>query len=133
MNWDAEAAAVANYVGDNMFEAHRGAMSWRQVGIAVVFGNDCYADDDRTKEEVFLLREALSQVGAKVLGFGVDTSEGYSWAMIVEPPDNVNVPFLNRMIWQISVDLRIHGSAYQAQIALSPLAEQSIRPYYSAN
>src|SRR4051812_8954710 len=38
-NWNTEAATMADYVSDNMFGAHRGAMTWKQEGVSVVFGN----------------------------------------------------------------------------------------------
>ena len=60
-DWNAEAATMAQYVFDNMFEAHRGAMPWNQEGISVVFGNDGYGKDDRAKNEVAMVRKYLEE------------------------------------------------------------------------
>jgi hypothetical protein len=96
IDWDAEAVAMAVYVGDHLFSAHRGAMPWRQVGISVVFGNDGYRYDLRTKEEVETVRGVFKARGIKVLGFGVEPEEGYSWAMLVDSDD---APTLNAIVW----------------------------------
>ena len=62
-NWNTEAATMADYVGDNMFEAHRGAMTWKQEGVSVVFGNDGYTQDGRARSEVAMVREHLGAGG----------------------------------------------------------------------
>src|SRR5262245_46722961 len=97
-DWNTEAAKMADYVGEEMFEAHRGAMPWRQIGISVVFGNDGYEDqpgeesDSRAKREVALVRGTLEREGVDVLGFGTCPGDGYSWAMLVRSTD---LPRLN--------------------------------------
>ena len=94
--WSAEAAAMARYVADNMFEAHRGAMPWRQEKITVIFGNDGYGQDKRAKQEVALVREYLEEVGIRVLGFGTNPENNYSWAMLVQ---SQACDDLNKLVW----------------------------------
>lgn len=95
-DWNAEAATMAGYVADNMFEAHRGAMPWKQEGITVIFGNDGYGRDNRAKQEVALVREYLAKVGIRVLGFGVNPKNNYSWAMLVQ---SRACDDLNKLVW----------------------------------
>jgi hypothetical protein len=94
VNWDNEATAMANYVDKKMPWVHRGAMPWRQVGISVVFGNDCYSTDERARDEVAWVRDRLGELGIKVLGFGPSRVERGSelWesfkADAADPKDN---------------------------------------------
>jgi hypothetical protein len=112
IDWDAEAVAMADHVGHEMFAAHRGAMWWRRVGVSVVFGNDGYAvrsggrfhegelrpvDDPRPRREVALVREVLAKQGIEVLGFGTSSGNGYSWAMLVQTDDRA---MLESVVWQ---------------------------------
>src|SRR4051812_42551482 len=90
---------MARYVRDNMFEAHRGAMPWKQDGVTVIFGNDGYDQDDRVREAVSRVRAALNRDGIEVLGFGVEPEEGYSWAMLVGSHDYVK---LYALVWTCS-------------------------------
>jgi len=95
-DWNAEAATMAQYVFDNMFKAHRGAMPWKQEGISVVFGNDGYDKDDRAKNEVAMVRKYLEEKGISILGFGVGSSNGYSWAMLVQTRAHKE---LRKLVW----------------------------------
>jgi hypothetical protein len=79
---DREAAGVANYCHNLLFQAHRGAKPWEPGAIAV-FGNDGYSVGDRARKEVALLRRKLDEAGHAVLGFGVDSWEAYTWALLV--------------------------------------------------
>jgi hypothetical protein len=103
IDWEAEAVEAADFVRDNMFEAHRGAAPWRQVGVAVIFGNDDYKDD-RAKKEVEELREACYANYIKILGFGVDSTEGYCWAMLVELGQTGSIPLLDTLIAFIAME-----------------------------
>jgi hypothetical protein len=101
VDWTAEAVNMANYVDQNMFEAHRGAMRWKQTGVTVIFGNDGFAlppkscKDRRTEYEVSAVREYLSVEGVPILGFGVSDGNA-SWAMLVKTDD---VDTMNRLVW----------------------------------
>ncbi len=87
-DWNAEAVVMAQYAGKEMFEAHRGAMPWKELGVSVVFGNDGYSQDVRAKQEVEFVRSYCERAGIAVLGFGVDPDDGYSWAMLVKSADH---------------------------------------------
>jgi hypothetical protein len=128
IDWDAEAVAMSRHVGTHMFSAHRGAMPWRQTGISVVFGNDDYADDPRSKDEVSKVKDWLTERNIKMLGFGIDPDDGYSWAMLVETSD---IRMLNDLVWSSWDDGQ--GSVSQYQIAGSAIAEYGIEPDHSAN
>jgi hypothetical protein len=128
IDWDEEAVAMARHVGTHMFSAHRGAMAWRQTGISVVFGNDDYADDPRSKDEVTRVKDWLNELNIKVLGFGIDPDDGYSWAMLVETSD---IRMLNDLVWSSWDDGQ--ASACQYQIADPAIAEHGLEPDHSAN
>ena len=86
IDWTAEARHMVRHVSKHMFEAHRGAMSWKKPGISVVFGND--GAGERQDREIACLRNYLDQHEIEELGFAVslgaeDHDAGYSWAMLV--------------------------------------------------
>jgi hypothetical protein len=95
-DWDAEATAMAVYVGEHLFEAHRGAIPWWQEGITVIFGNDNYAGKDWSKQEVAMVREWLEENKIPILGFGTDPEDDYSWAMLVGTRD---VDAMYKLVW----------------------------------
>ncbi len=131
VDWDAEAAATAQYVGDHIFEAHRGVMPWHQVGVVVVFGNDGYMEE-RTKEEVRRIREALERLNAVILGFGVDPNEGYSWALLIKSGVTPYDAF-EPLVTTVAVELGLEASGYQATIAPRAIKRYGTRPTYSEN
>jgi hypothetical protein len=156
-DWNTEAAAMAAYVAREMFEAHRGAMPWRQVGIQVIFGNDGWRNsgykadfkaegDPRTHREVALVRETLEAEGIDILGFGsgpADDEYGpghFSWAMLVRSDD---LELLTSVVWQaweiaceghgeIDTDLVITGGV-QPAIAAGAIYASGLTPDHSAN
>lgn len=81
-DWNLEAKKVAEYVGTNLFEAHRGALA-KPNGIVVVFGNDGYESGDRAKREVETVRKVLptKDPSSTELGFGV-CDGGYTWVLL---------------------------------------------------
>lgn len=87
-DWDAEAKRAANHFRENHHEAHRGAMPWQTLGVCVVFGNDSYRTDERTRFEVELVRQVLTREGIKELGFGLSDEDSGSWAMMVQTDDH---------------------------------------------
>ena len=98
IDWNAEAARAADHVTcTELFKAHRGAIPWGNLGVVVVFGNDSYTKDERARREVEFVREFLRTEGLTELGFGVDSDEGYSWAMIV---DTNFTPPLFYAVWE---------------------------------
>ena len=96
MNWNEEARREANRAYEEMFSAHRGAFPSRVVGHTVIFGNDAYTSDGRTRAEVAKLRDYLGAKGIQEVGFGTGDVEGYTWAMIVRSGDS---PALHTAVW----------------------------------
>jgi hypothetical protein len=96
MDWDAEAAAMAQYVHDELMSAHGGAMPWRQPGISAVLGNDGYGSP-KVQAEVASVRARLAGFGVKILGFGLNPSGEQSWAMLAETD---GVKLLTAFVWE---------------------------------
>ncbi len=94
-DWKRAAEREAERIhGPEMFPAHRGAMP--SMGCVVAFGNDGYREDARAQEEVEILRQYCSAEGIDILGFGVDPTEGYTWAMILGTDD---VALVDDLVW----------------------------------
>ena len=133
VDWDSEAKRAANRVGDEMFEAHRGAMPWGQVGVSVVFGNDGYGADQRARREVAGVRRGLAEHGVAELGFGTRDDDGYAWAMIVQSGD---IAFLESLVWGawgVACGTDVEGGGLGADdiqrgIARKTIAEQGDPP-----
>jgi hypothetical protein len=105
MDWNAEAKAAANYVLDAMFSTRRGTIEWCDGDVTVVFGNDGYGTDERSRREVAVLRMALEIAGLTELGFGLsDDEEQYTWAMIVNTADGGTLLTFLRHAAEISYD-----------------------------
>lgn len=96
-NWDGEAVREAERIGREMFPAHRGAFPWREPGYAVAFGNDGYGQSEETRREVRRLRELCEEAGLDVLGFGVDSDDAYTWALLVRSDE---ADLLDDLVWQ---------------------------------
>jgi hypothetical protein len=133
-DWNAEAIRMADYVAEQMFEAHRGAMPWIQSGIAVAFGNDGYQQDKRTKQEAQFLRTYCELKGIPVLGFAT-TDDDYTWTMLIHHPDHKQfIPVLwagwNRANGDSADDVFTY---VQASIADRAMVESGTKPETSAN
>jgi hypothetical protein len=128
MDWQAAASEAATYVSRNLMAAHRGAMPWRHLGIAVVFGNDGYSceDDSRPREEVDSVRGRLRERGIEELGFGLNAGDGYSWAMLVRSDD---VEYLHDAVWRSWPN----ANSVQYEIALREVAAHGMTPQASLN
>jgi hypothetical protein len=74
---------VADLMYTEGFEAHRGAFHLKD-GDFLVFGNDGYTQDKqgRGQREAETVRQTV-QGRAEALGFAVDSTEGYSWCMVL--------------------------------------------------
>lgn len=79
--WNRAAKNAANWIGDHLFERHRGAIVWH-AGTAVIFGNDGYSSTAWVRQQVAILRQMLKDSDVKELGFGL-ADDGYTWALIV--------------------------------------------------
>lgn len=81
------------------FSAHRGA--WKVPGKrreCVVFGNDGFSSDVRSRIEVVRLVQELERLDVKIKGFGVSKDGGYSWALRVVFND---ADLLDRLVWNV--------------------------------
>ncbi|NLX98437.1 MAG: hypothetical protein GXY83_19940 [Rhodopirellula sp.] len=102
-DWTAKAATIANYVSNNLFEAHRGAMPWHQDDIVVLFGNDGY--DERAKQSIAFVRQHLATMpnAPTELGFSLDEVDGYTWAALFHSHPDVDdedtIDLLSDLVW----------------------------------
>jgi hypothetical protein len=121
VDWSAEANRAAGFAGDAtaprkpMIAVFRGAMPWRIEGVTLIFGNDGYERDQRSKDEVAKVRRFLAENGIEELGFAT-SPEGYSWAMLVRSDDDDR---LNDVVWAAWPD----ADETQKGFALSVMAE----------
>ena len=86
-DWSVAAVEAADRIKAHRFEEHNGATHWWKRGFFVVFGNDGYTQDETSRGAVDLLRQRLDDLQITELGFGVDSSDGYTWAMLVQPEE----------------------------------------------
>ncbi|TWT55472.1 hypothetical protein KOR42_28580 [Thalassoglobus neptunius] len=102
---DATSEMMALLVNEENFSAHRGAEEIDDGPDdsyeCIVFGNDGFQEDVRSRKEVARLMMRLDQLGIPILGFGVEP-EGYSWAMRVECDDE---ELLDLIVWDIWFDI----------------------------
>ena len=86
-DWNAAANEVADRIKAHRFDEHNGATCFWKRGVFIAFGNDGYSQDERSRSAVELLRQRLNDLQTIELGFGVDSSDGYTWAMFVWPEE----------------------------------------------
>jgi hypothetical protein len=138
IDWNAEAVEMANYVSKHMSNVHRGAMAWRQVGIAVVFGNDGYSDI-RTQQEIASLRDDFEESHPRVeeIGFGVDDEENFSWAILVklhEPGEpEFQIGCLNDIVAMTASECGFGNALIQGEIGKLTVIKHRPKTDYSAN
>jgi hypothetical protein len=92
--------ALADRLGDDCFEAHRGAFWWDEGSrVAVAFGNDGYAtEDNRAALEVAELRDMVAAAGGEEVGFAT-TADGYTWALACRLPAALTPEALEAAAW----------------------------------
>ena len=86
-DWNAAAVEAADRIQAHRFAEHNGAACWWQRGVFVAFGNDGYRQDETSRSAVELLGQRLDDLQITELGFGVDSNDGYTWAMLVQPEE----------------------------------------------
>jgi hypothetical protein len=96
MIWSRIAQQAAVDIQEQLLNVRRGAVAWRRPGLAVAFGNDGYAQDERTCRAVAWLRHNLPRWGAAVLGCGT-SDDGYTWALLVQTE---RIDWLNHLVWR---------------------------------
>jgi hypothetical protein len=91
---------TADWIGANLFEAHRGII--RCGDLLVAFGNDCYqtetGESSHGHREVEHFREWLVVHGCTELDFGVSEG-GYTWRMVLKPPAGSAVEPVEQALW----------------------------------
>ena len=86
-DWSVAATEAADRIKAHRFDEHNGAACFWKRGVFVAFGNDGYTQDETSRGAVDLLRQRLDDLHITELGFGIDSSDGYTWAMLVEPEE----------------------------------------------
>lgn len=92
------ANAVAHHIYLQMFPPHRGVIEVRNPfggRCIVAFGNDGYRQDDSTRTYVDTLLKTLSRHDPVL---GIDSDEGYTWAIVVPLHDHDVAGFLSAII-----------------------------------
>ncbi len=92
------ASAVADHISREMFPPHRGVIEVRNPfggRCLAAFGNDGYSQDDRTRTYVHALLEEIERHDPVL---GIDSDDGYTWAIVVPVDDETVAPFLSAVI-----------------------------------
>jgi hypothetical protein len=87
MNPCVAAKRIANSLQSQRLGTLRGVTLLSNAGAAVVFGNDDYAHDPETREEVRLILDRAAQDQVEVLGFETDDAGHSAWAMVLRSTD----------------------------------------------
>ncbi len=87
MNPCVAAKRIANSLYSQSLGTLRGVTLLSDAGAAVVFGNDDYAHDPMTREEVRLILDRAAQDQIEVLGFETDDAGHSAWAMVLRCTD----------------------------------------------
>jgi hypothetical protein len=92
------ANAVADHISREMFPPHRGVIEVRNPfggRCLAAFGNDGYSQSGRTRGYANAL---LEELGRHDPVLGIDSDNGYTWAIVVPLDDDTDAPFLNAVI-----------------------------------
>ena len=103
-----DAGLEADDATERLFHHHRGAYADEGGGI-VVFGNDGFVEDNRSRTEVAHVVGVCLQAGLTLEAFGV-TSDGYSWALIVSCPSDELAETLTSVLYQVACDAWLEAS-----------------------
>jgi hypothetical protein len=93
-----DAGLVADEVTERLFHHHRGAYADEGGGI-VVFGNDGFAKDHRSRREVAHVVGVCLHLGLDLEAFGV-CGEGCTWALVVSCPSEESVEAITAVLHQ---------------------------------
>jgi hypothetical protein len=95
------ACLAAEYYGEFRLRVHHGAEAGDRR--AIVYGNDGYEGDPRTRKQVRLVRERATGLGLVEESFGT-SADGYSWAVVyrVSPPADAGdaAEALDGLVWR---------------------------------
>jgi hypothetical protein len=98
-NWQNMAGAMANYIANNMFEAHRGIAPLGN-DLYAAFGNDGYTHDERAVSEVERLREFLNHAAVEQKAFATaEANDDGTWVLIFGPT-GIDPGTLTDALWE---------------------------------
>ena len=128
IDWNTEARKAADYVAQNMFGVHRGATLWLvdepttdrryERALSVVFGNDGYHQEQRSQQEVEFLKNTIGPNA--VLGFAIDSEDGYTWAMIVQGYTTDELKIMVELGWAMACNTSLGHGGVQRNLAAGP-------------
>jgi hypothetical protein len=116
MNHCAAAKRVANALHARHLSMLRGVTVLTEAA-AVVFGNDDYAHDPQTREEVRLLFEGAAQDQVEILDFATDDVGHSSWAVVLKSTD---VEWLRAKLREASLAARNNHAALNGSPGTMP-------------
>lgn len=82
------AVAAAEHINHNLTHRHRGVLDCDDK--LIIYGNDAYESDERSQEEVDLMRRELVELDLPISEFGVSRN-GHTWAMVVDLDEHRSV------------------------------------------
>ena len=83
------ATAAAEFFCQCLCHRHRGVVNCDDK--VLIYGNDCYADDPRSRREVELLIQRLKQLEIFKHEFGL-SSDGNTWALLIRNYRGDDIP-----------------------------------------
>lgn len=99
MNNNRAAKAAAEFAGECLFHRHRGVLDCGDK--VILYGNDGYEKDQRSQEEVELIKRYLADRKLEVSEFS-PSDEGFSWAIVVNnyQKKRISINRLERRLWE---------------------------------
>jgi hypothetical protein len=108
------ANAVADHISREMFPPHRGVIEVRNpfggCRCLAAFGNDGYRQDARTRAYADALLAALADQGLWDAQLGIDSDEGYTWAILVPLDDDEAA-----MLFQAAIEDELYAQFREAR------------------
>ncbi|MCC9602897.1 hypothetical protein LOC67_20295 [Stieleria sp. JC731] len=105
LTFDPISKSMAVLMSEENFSAHRGAAEIDDGPDieyqCIVFGNDGFESDVRSRKQVARLAMKLDELEIPLLGFGVEP-DGYTWALRVDFED---AELLDLVVWDVWFDL----------------------------
>lgn len=101
LDWNEAAADAAERIGAHLPHVDRGAVSWWNRELSVVFGKD----GGQGQLVVHLLRQVLADLNIKEMGLGL-SSDRDTWAIIVSSPDTARLAAEVADAWRIAQGTR---------------------------
>jgi hypothetical protein len=99
MSNNTAAKAAAEFAGECLFHRHRGVLDCGDK--VILYGNDGYEKDQRSQEEVELIKRYLEDRKFEVSKVG-QSAVGYSWAIVVNNyrRRRISISRLEKRLWE---------------------------------